>query len=108
MKRTPLKRKTPLQQGPRTVRHRTARRVDDKEFLPSVKYEAARRAHFTCKFPGCERAIQCYHHILMRSQGGKGSVDNCMPLCHRHHQHIHSNPEESYEQGWLRHAPSRG
>lgn len=85
--------------------HRTAHRADDVEFLPHVKAEAALRHHGHCAFPGCNRTIRTYHHIRRRSQGGKGTLENCLPLCDDHHRYIHANVEESFERGWLRHAP---
>lgn len=101
----PIARKTPMR---RTPMHRTARRDDGVEFLPHVKQEAAFRHHNHCGFPGCKRAIQTYHHILRRSQGGKGTVGNCLPLCHEDHRYIHDHPAESFENGWLRHPRPAG
>ena len=41
------------------------------------------------------------HHVILRSQGGHDgpTLDVCAPC----HLHIHANPAEAYERGWLRH-----
>lgn len=41
------------------------------------------------------------HHRKMRSQGGLDDPANLAALCLGCHTHIHANPKESYEQGWL-------
>ena len=31
-------------------------------------------------------------------------LDNLVLLCRECHSHVHANPEESYEEGWLVHS----
>jgi hypothetical protein len=33
-----------------------------------------------------------------------GTLDNCAGLCWPCHGHVHANPTESYEHGWLLHG----
>ena len=42
------------------------------------------------------------HHATRRSQGG-GDADT-IDVCAECHAHIHRNPAEAYERGWLRHG----
>jgi hypothetical protein len=45
------------------------------------------------------------HHRKLRSQGGTDEGANLIPCCGSGttgcHGHIHANPAESYERGWL-------
>ena len=43
------------------------------------------------------------HHALMRSQGGKDTLEDLIAVCRAHHDYIHANPARSYELGLLRH-----
>lgn len=72
----------------------------DREFAADVKADGAERASFRCE--RCkQRAIEQYHHKLMRSQGGMGTLDNLACLCAFCHAEVHANPLRSYEDGWL-------
>ena len=59
-----------------------------------------------CLSPGkCIGPAQHIHHRKLRSQGGAHSVVNCIMVCHVcHHQVIHGNPRQAYENGWLVHG----
>lgn len=73
----------------------------NREFSAKVKHEKRRRTAGRCEFPDCRRQGSQYHHRLMRSQGGLGTLDNCMLLCDEHHGYVHAHPTEAYEHGWL-------
>ena len=102
MKRTPLQRKTPL-------RNRATRRdrpgKASVEFPPHVKEAARLRSGHRCEARTgkvCTGRIDHHHHILMRSQGGVGTLDNCLCVCSPCHTYIHANPIVSYLSGWLK------
>ncbi len=106
MKRSgPLRRKTPLK--PSTAGAQLKRtpiqpsKGSPSDFPPSVKRFVVRRSGGWCEFPGCTRHAQHFHHRLMRSQGGKGTVENCAHLCIQCHTVVHANPAKSYELGLL-------
>jgi hypothetical protein len=48
-----------------------------------------------CQFPGCRApASWCdAHHIVLWTEGGETSLENCVLLCRRHHVAVH-------EGGW--------
>jgi len=48
-----------------------------------------------CVWPGCDRPARWCdaHHLTWWEHGGETSLDNCLLLCRRHHQHVH-------ELGW--------
>lgn len=72
----------------------------DRSFPHEVRAEVYWRAGGFCE--RCGRApIAVYHHRRLRSQGGLGTLDNAAGLCDPCHVHIHANPAESYEAGWL-------
>ena len=41
------------------------------------------------------------HHRQLKSQGGKGIVENGIGIHHACHRWIHDNPAESYKYGWM-------
>lgn len=51
----------------------------------------------------CTGRAQHHHHIVRRSQGGKDSKDNLLPVCWVCHAWIHRNPAVSFDMGWLKH-----
>lgn len=78
------------------------------EFPPSVRAEVRRRAGDRCE--RCRVApIDHFHHRLMRSQGGGGTIENCAGFCLGCHERVHLQPAESYSAGWLiRRSDARG
>lgn len=74
------------------------------DFPDDVKAEVRRRSGGHCEFPGCPSPIQHFHHRKLKKHGGPGTLHNCLGLCVVHHQYIHANPKESYENGWLLHS----
>lgn len=106
MKRgAPLRRKTPLK--PSTAGAHLKRAPIERhssstsDFAFAVKGKVRKRSGGWCEFPGCTRHAQHFHHRLMRSQGGAGSVDNCAHLCTGCHSYVHANPRRAYELGLL-------
>lgn len=122
----PLKRKTPIKPGKPLRRAGFARRSAEAE--QQIRAERTRRenpryGHVKKSQYGkvrkwvrdrandmCEARIAdvCAgrgahaHHILMRSQGGTDDMGNLIWVCPPCHGHIHENPAESYEAGFLR------
>lgn len=37
--------------------------------------------------------IECYHHVIPRSQNGSNTIDNIVGLCSEHHFFVHTNNE---------------
>ena len=113
MKRSPLKRYTPLRaerplarrywastpklDGPR------ARRSSDP--TPAQREAALKRTAGMCALhPECGLHAVEVHHRKLRKHGGDNRIENLLPLCAWHHDSIHANPERSYAEGWLIHA----
>ena len=94
MKRTPSKGRTPSNRSkiPKTVRAKVVARSGGK-------CEAA------CS-DSCQEKGGHLHHKLMRSQGGKHTVDNLIDVCLACHGHIHAQPKWSYEHGFLVRRPA--
>jgi hypothetical protein len=98
MKRTPLRRKTPLQRSG-IKRHHPHRRV---RFEANAVYEAVtRRSRGICELCRDVPATEM-HHRRMRSAGGLDIYDNILHLCgFCHHEAIHANPDWAYRHGLL-------
>jgi 5-methylcytosine-specific restriction endonuclease McrA len=103
MKRTPLKRGSSQLKRTRMKRSRPdpERGV---EFSDDVRAQARVRGGNRCEgrcTKSCTVRIQTFHHRLRRTQGGKGTLENCLALCRACHDHIHAHPSESFIRGWL-------
>ena len=99
MRRTPLKRKTPLRGYGDTKR----RRAPD-DIPPWVREAVDRRSGGRCEYDlggRCRDPARQMHHKLMRSQGGKHFVENLLHVCVHHHRWIHDHPAMAYELGYL-------
>ena len=97
MKRTPLKR-TAMKRSPKK------RRVGD---MSATAIEVRDRSRGRCEAgvsPDCTGRGEHLHHKLMRSQGGADIAANVIDLCLPCHTHVHANPKQSYELGYLAHA----
>jgi len=108
VKRTPLKRSTPLRN-----------RAPMRRVTPLRSGTAAqRRAHpagsgrarpdepladwCEARIDGvCTGRAAHRHHIKRRSQGGTDDASNCADLCSDCHGWVHANPARSYELGLL-------
>lgn len=51
----------------------------------------------------CAARAQHVHHRKLRKHGGGDDVENLLWVCLNCHDHIHRNPAEAYENGWLVH-----
>jgi hypothetical protein len=73
------------------------------EFGEDVRSTVRRRAFGRCevKAPGCRDGIHHYHHRLLRSHGGSGTLENCLGVCGPCHATIHANPDWAYRHGLL-------
>lgn len=114
MKRSELKRKAPLRrtafktttQQLKRVRARESKpspRRDGVNFTEKVKEKARYRAGFQCEVggPSCNHRIEQFHHRRMRSQGGVGTLVNCLCVCSPCHTLIHQKTDWSYRHGLL-------
>lgn len=105
MKRSPIKRKS----------DKTRRVLPDGEIDQAKKRKQAARNNIVFGYKVkqkvsqdwqnrcamCRHPIDEYHHRKMRSQNGKGTAANCLPICARHHKMIHNNPDWAYRHGLL-------
>jgi hypothetical protein len=117
VKRSPIKRKTPLKRtamarakarlvsDPKPLSARRRRQLPNYSQVREVVFE---RAGWRCEIAheGCTGRAEHCHHRLMRSAGGKDEAANLLAACHRCHEHIHANPALSYEHGWLQRKAS--
>lgn len=97
MKRTSLKRKTPLKRGGKL------RPFSKKRAKQNRKYLAERENYFTHK-SACEicgaRATQIHHK---KGRAGDRLFDSefFMAICYDCHHKIHQNPKWAYENGYM-------
>lgn len=47
---------------------------------------------------------QVHHKRIADRREGKHVADRLIVLCFRCHGHVHENPADSYEHGWLMHS----
>lgn len=73
------------------------------EFSETVRRTAMTIAGHRCaaRLAGCSVRIEHFHHRRMRSAGGLGDLDNCLPVCARCHRRIHDHPGFAYLHGLL-------
>lgn len=109
MKRTPLRRKTQLRRI--SQREKTTKRPDTFQYSQSktdgngnnfgrnVKEAVRKRQFDVCAM--CTAPMFAFHHRRLRSQGGPGSLENCLGLCLNHHILVHNRVDWSYRHGLL-------
>ncbi len=104
MKRTEIKRKTPMKPGPppkRTPLRPTPR--EEPSDLRDSKREVKSRSGGVCeaKGPTCSSKPTHVHHI--KGRGFKGCHDPSLLLhvCRQCHEFIHAHPTISYRAGWM-------
>lgn len=97
MRRTPLKRKTPLR-GASALRRSPMKQTRSKKLaVPKEVYSEVVLRDGGCVARRLVPDIACYgrldpHHVLRRSQGGLDTADNLVTLCRAHHDWVHANP----------------
>ena len=105
MKRTELRRKTPLKPGGdlkrSSIKAKPSRNQAAVEFSETVKRSVLRRSAGRCEVHDCDETIDEFHHRRMRSAGGMGHLENCMGVCVTHHRIIHDSPKWAYDHGYL-------
>lgn len=111
MKRTPLKRKTPLQrtgtlkQGAPLKRTKGVRKVSAKTAQRNKQYALQRDVwlgvHDRCEVEGCTNESMHVHH--RRGRTGTNMLDEStwLACCNDCHEFIHRYPEWAYERGYL-------
>jgi hypothetical protein len=82
---------------------RSPLRSRPKPTNPSVVRELRKRSGGMCEICHSSEAVHA-HHKLMRSHGGKDTLENLLHVCAWCHHAAHSKPELAYEQGWLKHS----
>ena len=112
MKRTELKRKTPLKarSGLKPGRPKSKpkatpkRRHDPNGFPDAVRVFVRRRSGGRCEVQSkvCTGKAAEFHHRKLRRHKDHRDV-NCLHACLACHDHIHDNPTKSYLMGWLVH-----
>lgn len=103
MKRTRLRRKTPLRAGwPK--RSTTARKRGYSESWNWCMERAGWRCEVVLDDTRCEDRATQAHHVKTRARGGSDDLSNLLAVCLAHHSWIHAHPEEATTRGYL--APS--
>ena len=100
MKRSPLRRLTPLVRRKRlNPRSRKAIEMAPRRaaFVARILSERP-----TCEAPGCIKPSADVHEKLTRARGGD-ILDplNVLALCRSHHDWVHDHPEKATEMGLL-------
>lgn len=75
-----------------------------KKFSGEVKRQACELFDYRCASCGSNQ-LHDPHHIRRKSDGGKGVLTNCLPVCRPCHDHIHKHPE--IEMKWKRWAKEK-
>lgn len=103
---TPLRRVTPLKSKTPPKRKGSV----GSDFSRPVKDLVLRRSGGRCeaRTPVCTEHAVHFHHRILRSKGGRGTIDNCLHVCAACHTWIHGHPKVSYEQGWMIRAAGSG
>jgi hypothetical protein len=57
---------------------------------PALRRRVLRRDGGRCRVPGCRHAVFVdVHHLKLRSEGGRNTLENLATLCSAHHRAIH-------------------
>lgn len=104
MKRTPLKRKTPLRAKRGFVRVPLSRNGHRSAGWTRSRRWCFDRAGDRCEVrraEGCTGRAEHAHHIRLRSQGGSDDPANLLAVCHACHEWVHKNRDEARKHGWI-------
>lgn len=119
MRRTGIKRRTPMPQATkplrlsgapkrrRPLRRQSANNAAGERQLAKARSAVIERSGGMCeiKVPGvCLGRGRHAHHIQLRSAGGKHTPANLAWTCELCHSHIHSHPEWAKANGFIRSA----
>lgn len=108
MKRTPLKRKTPLKASVEKTRAwiDRSRKPLPKRSTKGAQYEREFQAMKAKMLPThcrvCRHAAVTLHHILRRAQSGTNAASNLLPVCEPCHDWIHANIAKAKARGLLK------
>jgi 5-methylcytosine-specific restriction endonuclease McrA len=98
MKRSPLKRKTPLKRGGK-LRKTSSKRRRQNEVYKDV------REKFLCNNPVCQvclfRMSSQVHHRRGRFGDRLNEVEYFLSVCFECHHKIHQNPQWAYRMGYM-------
>lgn len=99
MKRTALKRKTPLKRGKGLAKVGKHRKPIQAQYLK--QRDAFLRKHYWCEARCARQLASDVHH--KQGRVGKLLLDETkwVAVCRRCHDWIHDNPKEATERGWL-------
>lgn len=110
MKRTPLKRRTPLKSGSgfknngSSLKRTRLNPISKKRREQNKDYSKVRKAYMTAH-PKCELCNKAnasdIHHKAGRWKERLTDATNFMALCRECHEHIHKNPGWAYGNGYL-------
>lgn len=111
-KMKPYNKKTPKpkkKKAPKKKAVISAERQGEKIPLPSVRNafsesqreKALEMFGTTCNDPTCSMPASELHHIIYRSQSGRGVWRNAVPLCISHHEKCHK--DRRYSDMWREH-----
>jgi hypothetical protein len=100
MKRTPLRRKTPLRSRG-AVSKRQQDDLDAFRLALHVRSGGFCEAHTPACPPGRHEGVHCHHIAPSDRRRGVHDPERGLFCCLKAHHHIHANPAESYENGWL-------
>lgn len=85
-------------------RRRTLRAIEAKKASRvALLEELLMRCHGACEIasPVCTGRGVHVHHALRKSQGGRDVPEHTRLTCGPCHLHLHANPAEAFERGWL-------
>ena len=98
MKRTPLKRKTPLRRSGRKLRPVSIKRAKQNKEYSVLRMEYLNKNPFCsiCEKPACD-----IHHKKGRFGERLNNSEFFMAVCRGCHEWIHANPQISYAKDYL-------
>lgn len=112
MKRTPIKRKSPLKTKTGLSQSSSLKRSPAKRVVKidhawrEAREVALVRDGYACRAFGVA-GLDCFgrlhvHHVLPRSRGGKHNPENLLSLCSRHHEWAHGHPADAKPLGLIK------